>query len=82
MSEQKSEQKGELKSEGTLSGTLAANQEPTAQQPGVSHANQDFEEFRANTPEAQDPTVVGARATRDDGEQDETHDEQHDDTNE
>jgi hypothetical protein len=42
--------------------TLRANQEPTAQQPGVSHANQDFEEFRANTPEVEDPQVTGADA--------------------
>lgn len=33
--------------------TVRANQAPDAEQPGVSHANQDYEKFRSETPEAQ-----------------------------
>jgi hypothetical protein len=35
--------------------TVRANQAPDAEQPGVSNAHQDYEQFRAETPEAQSP---------------------------
>ena len=46
MSDKKSETRAET--------TATDQQAPDTQQPGVSHASQDWEEYRANTPEAQD----------------------------
>lgn len=44
----------EKKSKSDQQSTVQANKAPDAQQPGVTEANQDWETYRAETPEAQD----------------------------